>query len=105
MEAAEATEATEIEEVRKLLEESGNNADMKPLIRIQEAFLCPGDALFIPRGWYHSVRSLGTYVQGINVSANWWFSFDGLLRKHFEVMEKSRMGEQIKNEKKAASAT
>ena len=42
-------------------------------IEISEAVLSPGDAVFIPTGWYHSVRSAGTAARGINVSANWWF--------------------------------
>jgi len=29
-----------------------------------------GDALFIPKGWWHSVKGLG---DGINGSVNWWF--------------------------------
>jgi hypothetical protein len=29
-----------------------------------------GDALFIPKGWWHSIKSIGT---GVNASANWWF--------------------------------
>jgi hypothetical protein len=30
-----------------------------------------GDSLFIPKGWWHSVKSVGS--QAITVSANWWF--------------------------------
>ncbi len=29
-----------------------------------------GDALFIPRGWWHSVKGVG---EGITASVNWWF--------------------------------
>ncbi|KAI1263237.1 Clavaminate synthase-like protein [Xylariaceae sp. FL1019] len=37
-----------------------------------QAILKPGDALFIPKGWWHSVTSVG--VPGdLNASANWWF--------------------------------
>ncbi|KAL2759479.1 hypothetical protein ACRALDRAFT_1060472 [Sodiomyces alcalophilus JCM 7366] len=37
-----------------------------------EARLGPGDALFIPTGWWHSVKS--THADGrLNVSVNWWF--------------------------------
>ena len=35
-----------------------------------EAIVAEGDALFIPKGWWHSVKSVGT---GINASVNWWF--------------------------------
>lgn len=39
---------------------------------LQEAQLGPGDALFIPKGWWHSVRS--RYGDGrLNGSVNWWF--------------------------------
>lgn len=37
-----------------------------------QAVLSPGDALFIPRGWWHSVRSVGQEAE-LNASANWWF--------------------------------
>lgn len=30
----------------------------------------PGDALFIPKGWWHSIKSAGI---GLNASVNWWF--------------------------------
>jgi len=42
---------------------------------IFETNLTPGDALFIPHGWYHSVRSIGNHMHGINMSANWWFRY------------------------------
>ncbi|KOS19865.1 Lysine-specific demethylase 8 [Escovopsis weberi] len=32
----------------------------------------PGDALFIPRGWWHSVKSAGAEGH-LNSSVNWWF--------------------------------
>ncbi|KAF1956114.1 Clavaminate synthase-like protein, partial [Byssothecium circinans] len=35
-----------------------------------EATLDSGQALFIPRGWWHAVRGVG---KGANASANWWF--------------------------------
>jgi hypothetical protein len=34
------------------------------------ALVGPGDALFIPKGWWHSFKSIGTSVNG---SVNWWF--------------------------------
>ncbi|KAI0812837.1 Clavaminate synthase-like protein [Xylaria sp. FL0064] len=39
---------------------------------IWQAVLDPGDALFIPQGWWHSVRSVGHEAE-VNASANWWF--------------------------------
>lgn len=36
----------------------------------QETTLGMGDALFIPKGWWHSVKGVGA---GITASANWWF--------------------------------
>lgn len=39
---------------------------------LQSAQLEPGDALFIPKGWWHSVRS--RFEDGrLNGSVNWWF--------------------------------
>jgi len=35
-----------------------------------EVTVSPGDALFIPKGWWHSIKSAGT---GVNASVNWWF--------------------------------
>lgn len=37
-----------------------------------EAELDAGDALFIPKGWWHSVKSVGSCGQ-LNGSVNWWF--------------------------------
>ncbi|KAI2628140.1 Clavaminate synthase-like protein [Xylaria nigripes] len=39
---------------------------------IWQAMLEPGDALFIPQGWWHSVMSIGCEAE-LNASANWWF--------------------------------
>lgn len=35
-----------------------------------EAMVQPGDSLFIPKGWWHSVKSEGPKI---NMSVNWWF--------------------------------
>jgi len=35
-----------------------------------EVIVSPGDALFIPKGWWHSIKSMGSDV---NASVNWWF--------------------------------
>jgi Cupin-like domain len=35
-----------------------------------EAMVSPGDALFIPKGWWHSIKSVGS---GVTASVNWWF--------------------------------
>ena len=35
-----------------------------------EAVLEQDEALFIPRGWWHSIKGIGT---GITASVNWWF--------------------------------
>ncbi|KAK3316442.1 hypothetical protein B0H66DRAFT_561321 [Apodospora peruviana] len=39
---------------------------------IKEAVLGPGDTLFIPKGWWHSVKSLEDDGR-LNASVNWWF--------------------------------
>ncbi|RDW71815.1 hypothetical protein BP5796_07849 [Coleophoma crateriformis] len=33
----------------------------------------PGDALFIPKGWWHSIKSLNQGTREVNASVNWWF--------------------------------
>ncbi|KAL3264454.1 hypothetical protein ABHI18_000770 [Aspergillus niger] len=35
-----------------------------------EAHLEAGDGMFIPRGWWHSIKGVGT---GVTASVNWWF--------------------------------
>jgi len=35
-----------------------------------EVEVSPGDALFIPKGWWHSIKSVGI---GVTASVNWWF--------------------------------
>ncbi|KAF2706851.1 Clavaminate synthase-like protein [Pleomassaria siparia CBS 279.74] len=39
-----------------------------------EAVLESGDALYIPLGWWHSVRGDKISGSGVNASVNWWFS-------------------------------
>ncbi|KAL2109180.1 hypothetical protein VUR80DRAFT_2834 [Thermomyces stellatus] len=53
---------------RGLLHESvwGHNGD------IYEVTVSPGEALFVPLGWWHSVRSIGEDGD-LNASCNWWF--------------------------------
>ncbi|KAI1170336.1 Clavaminate synthase-like protein [Nemania sp. FL0916] len=46
--------------------------DLNPPKETWEAVLKPGDALFIPQGWWHSVKSVGREAE-LNASANWWF--------------------------------
>jgi len=35
-----------------------------------EAELEAGDGMFVPLGWWHSIRGIG---QGVTASVNWWF--------------------------------
>ncbi|KAH8697250.1 hypothetical protein BGW36DRAFT_427217 [Talaromyces proteolyticus] len=35
-----------------------------------EAVLKGGEALFIPKGWWHSIKGVG---EGVTASVNWWF--------------------------------
>lgn len=43
-----------------------------PEDNMYEAELEAGDALFIPEGWWHSVKSVGSDGE-LNGSVNWWF--------------------------------
>lgn len=55
---------------RTLLHDAIWSPDANP--EIFEARVSPGDALFIPKGWWHSVRSV--HGDGrLNGSVNWWF--------------------------------
>ncbi|KAJ4393639.1 hypothetical protein N0V93_002853 [Gnomoniopsis smithogilvyi] len=43
-----------------------------PRREMQEGMLQPGDSLFIPKGWWHSVKSEDDAGR-LNASVNWWF--------------------------------
>lgn len=58
-------------EERELLHEAVWQPE-KPIDEMCEAELDTGDALFIPEGWWHSVKSKGS-SGGLNGSVNWWF--------------------------------
>jgi len=49
---------------------SDKNNNSAVLQHAQEATLEMGQALFIPKGWWHSVKGIGN---GVTASANWWF--------------------------------
>jgi hypothetical protein len=55
-------------EERRLLEEEVWGS--KELMSGFEAHLDGGDGLFIPKGWWHSIKGVG---EGITGSVNWWF--------------------------------
>jgi hypothetical protein len=55
---------------KKLLEEEVWSDGEDTIGGAWQAELEAGDALFIPKGWWHSVKGLG---DGINGSVNWWF--------------------------------
>ena len=38
-----------------------------------EGIVSAGDGIIIPRGWWHSVRSL---EDQLNMSVNWWFKLN-----------------------------
>lgn len=56
---------------RKVLEDAvwGDEVDLDEM---RGAKVETGDALFIPKGWWHSIRSWGS-DGGLNASVNWWF--------------------------------
>lgn len=64
------TEMMEGEE-REILQEAVWQPE-KPIEEMCEAELDAGDALFIPEGWWHSVKSKGA-LGDLNGSVNWWF--------------------------------
>ncbi|KAL1872192.1 hypothetical protein Plec18167_006795 [Paecilomyces lecythidis] len=45
-------------------------ADPKHDNQSYEAHLKAGDGLFIPKGWWHSIKGIG---DGVTASVNWWF--------------------------------
>lgn len=50
---------------------SSNDTENEVVLRhAQDATLNRGQALFIPKGWWHSVKGVG---DGVTASANWWF--------------------------------
>jgi hypothetical protein len=49
---------------REVWEQKGHGADG------HEAVLDHGEALFIPLGWWHSIKGVGI---GVTASVNWWF--------------------------------
>jgi hypothetical protein len=49
---------------------SSTNDNSSILQHTQEARLGLGQVLFIPKGWWHSVKGVG---DGVTASANWWF--------------------------------
>ncbi|KAK4164593.1 hypothetical protein QBC43DRAFT_48859 [Cladorrhinum sp. PSN259] len=42
---------------------------------LSQAVLGPCDVMYLPKGWWHSVRSEGAqaFAGGLNASVNWWF--------------------------------
>lgn len=58
----------EKEELEKLIWDGPVVSEWKG--RGMECQLGPGDGLFIPKGWWHSVKGVG---EGMTGSVNWWF--------------------------------
>ncbi|KHO01671.1 Transcription factor jumonji/aspartyl beta-hydroxylase [Metarhizium album ARSEF 1941] len=56
---------------RKALHQAVWKAEKSPE-KLHQVELRAGDALFIPEGWWHSVKSLES-DGGLNGSVNWWF--------------------------------
>ncbi|KAI0860899.1 Clavaminate synthase-like protein [Xylaria cubensis] len=54
------------------VDDDSDSDNAPPEREIWQAVLDPGDALFIPQGWWHSVSSVGREAE-LNASANWWF--------------------------------
>ncbi|KAI0198210.1 hypothetical protein F4808DRAFT_266645 [Astrocystis sublimbata] len=52
--------------------DGGSEEQEQPPTKIWEAVLEPGDALYIPTHWWHSLRSVGA-DGSVNASVNWWF--------------------------------
>lgn len=65
-----STEMMEGEE-RKVLHDAVWQPEELPK-EMCEADLRPGDALFVPEGWWHSVKSIHS-SGALNASVNWWF--------------------------------
>ncbi|PKY01878.1 Clavaminate synthase-like protein [Aspergillus campestris IBT 28561] len=57
---------------RALLERAvwGDDGDASLPAHGYEARLDAGDGLFIPSGWWHSIKGVG---EGVTASVNWWF--------------------------------
>ncbi|KAF2153091.1 Clavaminate synthase-like protein [Myriangium duriaei CBS 260.36] len=57
---------------REVLEEAvWNVTDQQPWMSdALECEVSAGDALFIPKGWWHSIKGIGSGMTG---SVNWWF--------------------------------
>ncbi|KAK5661889.1 hypothetical protein OQA88_9998 [Cercophora sp. LCS_1] len=66
---AEMMEGDEREALHKAV---WSEADDCPPNMYEASHLNPGDALFIPKEWWHSVQSVGPYGD-LNASVNWWF--------------------------------
>lgn len=68
MRGAEMMEGAE----RTVLEEAVWGTSMEELIRAEgwECEVNAGDGLFIPKGWWHSLKGVG---EGMTGSVNWWF--------------------------------
>lgn len=56
---------------RKVLEEEVWNRDSDQAGQCWEAEVRSGDGLFIPKGWWHSIRS--RHGEGMTGSVNFWF--------------------------------
>ncbi|EGR44500.1 uncharacterized protein TRIREDRAFT_70310 [Trichoderma reesei QM6a] len=67
-----STEMMEGEERELLHGAVWENEDETGSTEIQEVTLRAGDALFIPKGWWHSIKS-ERFDGNLNGSVNWWF--------------------------------